>query len=121
MSNTSKAVEERELVHKDSSEAVEEDIDFLKEVAHSKLLAEQVAKLEERASGVKDRFDFEQEIMQCWSVVEDIDIACRTLLDAPDNTEDTVANMLLGMSCLYQAKFEQMFSTFEHLVRERNL
>lgn len=62
---------------------------------------------------MKDRFDFEQEIMDCWSVTNDI----QTIIDSYDGaTEDQLLNMLIGVKELYDAKFRILFDTFEGLV-----
>lgn len=67
-----------------------------------------------------DRFDFEQQIMSCWNVTTDIRTAAEYLLDAPldEGREDKIANMLLGIEALYNAKFDKLFRQFEDLVRE---
>ena len=67
-----------------------------------------------------DRFDFEQQIMNCWNVTSDIRTVTEYLLDAPleDGREDKIANMLMGIEALYNAKFDKLFSQFEDLVRD---
>ena len=67
-----------------------------------------------------DRFDFEQQIMECWRVTSDIQTVNEYLLDAPLETdrEDKIANMLLGIESLYEAKFDKLFRQFEDLVHE---
>ena len=67
-----------------------------------------------------DRFDFEQQIMQCWHVTDDIRIVTEYLLDAPleDGREDKIANMLLGIEALYNAKFDKLFLQFEALIEQ---
>ena len=71
----------------------------------------------------KDRFDLEQEIMNCWRVTDDIDSVAHFVgqinLDAKD--QDALLNMLLGMKQLYHVKFEILFDTFEELVRAGEL
>jgi len=57
-----------------------------------------------------DRFDFEQQIMECWNVTTDIRVV--------SDREDKIANMLLGIEALYEAKFDKLFRQFEVLVRE---
>ena len=69
---------------------------------------------------MKTRFDFEQEIMNCWSVVDDIDVVRHALLEQDADT-DRIDNMLLGLTELYQVKFDIMFKTFESLVSRREL
>jgi hypothetical protein len=67
-----------------------------------------------------NRFDFEQQIMQCWHVTDDIRTVTEYLLDAPleDGREDKIANMLMGIEALYEAKFDKLFQQFESLVHE---
>ena len=67
-----------------------------------------------------DRFEFEQQIMECWNVTTDIRVVSEYLMDAPleAGREDKIANMLMGIEALYQVKFEKLFRSFEELVRE---
>ena len=67
-----------------------------------------------------DRFEFEQQIMACWNVTSDVKTVAEYLMDAPlePGREDKMANMLIGIEALYEAKFEALFSQFEDLVRE---
>lgn len=69
-----------------------------------------------------DRFDFEQQIMACWNVTSDIKTVTEYLLDAPleAGREDKIANMLLGIEALYEAKFDKLFRQFETLVHEHS-
>lgn len=66
----------------------------------------------------RDRFDLEQDIMNCWSVVDDIKELNRCMLDRRKLTEDEVSNYLLGLETIYQVKFERLFETFEMLIRK---
>jgi hypothetical protein len=61
----------------------------------------------------KDRFDFEQEIMQCWNVVEDL----RILADR----NPAIAEDLKAVAHVYEMRFDNMFSTFEVLIKNGNL
>ena len=67
-----------------------------------------------------DRFDLEQEIMNCWRVTDDIDLVAtmisNTHLEPRD--QDKLMNVLIGMKELYNARFDVMFNTFETLVSE---
>jgi len=69
-----------------------------------------------------DRFDFEQQIMACWNVTSDVKTVTEYLLDAPldADREDKIANMLLGIESLYEAKFDKLFRQFETLVHEHS-
>lgn len=68
-----------------------------------------------------NRFDFEQQIMACWNVTSDINTVSKYLMDAPlePGREDKMANMLIGIEALYNAKFEELFSQFEALCSEQ--
>jgi len=86
------------------------------EKAMSKVYTDQDGKIWEAF----DRFDFEQQIMACWNVTTDIRVVSEYLLDAPleKGREDKIANMLMGIEALYEAKFDKLFRQFEQLVRE---
>ena len=65
-----------------------------------------------------NRFDFEQQIMDCWGVVDDI----KTVYNADDLRElskDEMQNLLLGLYTMYQLKFEILFKMFEDLCQQR--
>jgi len=65
----------------------------------------------------KSRFDLEQEIMGCWNIVDDLKI----LTGRWDSlSEDEKLNILIGLSNLYQLKFDVLFSTFENCIRRRD-
>jgi len=61
----------------------------------------------------KDRFDFEQEIMHCWSVTDDIKaFAAR---------EDVTTEQWQALAQVYEVKFNVLFDTFEQLLKEKKL
>lgn len=66
-----------------------------------------------------DRFHVEQEIMNCWQIVDDLG----TLLDAIDKnaTEDQIANIIIGIKDLYNFKFEKLYDNFSELVETNNI
>lgn len=72
----------------------------------------------------KINFDLEQQIQDCWHVVDDLNILFEYICDHPDfaemkpKHEDKIANILLGMKELYQLKFERCFATYEKLLEE---
>lgn len=69
-----------------------------------------------------DRFDLEQDIMECWSVVEDIKTLSWRYSDAsPPMSEDDLMNYLLGLQTIYQIKFEKLFDTFEQCIKNNTL
>lgn len=69
-----------------------------------------------------DRFDFEQQLMECWNVTSDIKTITEYILDAPlePGREDKIANMLIGIQALYDAKFDKLFRQYENLIREHS-
>ena len=60
---------------------------------------------------MKTRFDLEQDIMNCWQIVDDLDAVAGSI------TDEDIKNLLLGVKKLYQIKFEKLFSTFEDVVK----
>jgi len=61
---------------------------------------------------MKDRFDLEQEILQCWHVVDDL----KMLKDRDQLTSENIGAII----ALYGVKFNMLFATFEDCVRARS-
>ena len=59
---------------------------------------------------MSDRFDLEQQILECWKVTEDIQ------LFATQNPSD---EKWQALSTYYEAKFDQLWKTFETMCHER--
>jgi hypothetical protein len=59
-----------------------------------------------------DRFDLEERIMHCWQIVDDLDYVAELVQE-----NDRVANLVLGLKSLYQAKFEKLWETFENSIK----
>jgi len=60
-----------------------------------------------------NRFDFEQQIMQTWHVVDDL----RSLADnAKGMSKKDIVKALEGMAVLYDLKFNTVFDSFEKSV-----
>ena len=67
---------------------------------------------------MSDRFDLEQNIMQCWNVTDDIQL----YLDMYDDMdEDQRMNYLIGLKQMYQMKFERLWNNFESCVRAQKI
>jgi hypothetical protein len=66
----------------------------------------------------KDRFDLEQEILDCWGITDDLDVI---ISSEQLELDDEILNILIGLKSLYQLKFQRTFETFEQLVTQRNL
>jgi len=62
------------------------------------------------------RFTLEDQLMECWGVVDDLDMVYST--EALYQDQDRMMNVLLGMQELYKIRFQRLFDTFEHLVHE---
>ena len=60
----------------------------------------------------RDRFDLEQEILECWKVVNDIQMYIAQ--DAQPQDFNVLAEY-------YERKFDRLWDTFEHLVHTRKL
>jgi hypothetical protein len=62
------------------------------------------------------RFEVEQNIMDCWNVVDDI----KTIFHSESlyTNEDEMQNVLLGLFSLYQLKFDKLFKSYEQLLQD---
>jgi hypothetical protein len=61
---------------------------------------------------MSDRFDFEQEIMECWKITNDLQM----YIDQGASIEDT--KILIDY---YERKFQKVWDTFETLIKERKI
>lgn len=57
-----------------------------------------------------DRFDLEQQIMDCWKITDDI-----PMMEAQGAN---VADMT-SLACVYEYKFKRLWDTFETIIAER--
>jgi hypothetical protein len=62
-------------------------------------------------------FDFEQEIMKAWHVVDDIQLLNENVMETDMSTDD-IANALLGLHSIYNMRFVKVFDMFEDLCKE---
>ncbi len=66
----------------------------------------------------KDRFDLEQAIMELWHTSEDINTLYESYYDGRERwTEDRMANALLGLSELVNARGDKCFHVFEQVFK----
>lgn len=64
------------------------------------------------------QFKVEQGILDCWQITDEINhVYCS--YDNPNVTDDMRQNMLLGLHDLYNLKFEQLFDSYEQLLKEQ--
>lgn len=67
---------------------------------------------------MKNRFDLENEIMDCWSVVDDLNMVTKHFIDSPQwktmsgELADALMNKYGAISELYELKFQTLFETF---------
>lgn len=56
-----------------------------------------------------DRFDLEQQILECWAITSDIPLM-----------EEQGANVadMTSLACVYEFKFKRLWATFEAMVGE---
>jgi len=58
----------------------------------------------------KDRFDLEQNIMQCWNVIDDLNL----LIERDTVSKDTIK----AVATLYAQRFEYLWQNFENCCAE---
>jgi hypothetical protein len=76
---------------------------------------------------MSDRFDFEQQILKCWNITDDIKEVSEHFMDYHEAnfTKDRISNCLIGLAELYEIKFNKLWDLFEEvhmdLVRENKM
>ena len=60
----------------------------------------------------RDRFDLEQEILECWKVTNDINM----FIEQGSSVED-----FKSLAAYYEKKYDRLWSTFENMVHERKM
>lgn len=64
-----------------------------------------------------NRFDLEDAMSALYNLGDDIDIILHAYMDAKvAPTEDEMANMLIGVKALHEARYQKLWQTFEALV-----
>lgn len=64
---------------------------------------------------MSDRFDLEQQIMECWRVTDDLKALTEGVLE--DNlSHDDITNITIGLEKLYNLRFDRLFRTFESMI-----
>ena len=69
---------------------------------------------------MSDRFDFEQQIMKCWNVTDEIDMLYENVMEK-ELSKDEISNYLLGLHTIYEMKFNKLFDMFEQLIKEKKI
>lgn len=74
---------------------------------------------------MSDRFDLEQQILDCWKIVDDIKLLDKNVLEGTveggNLTQDEISNYLMGLESIYDLKFQQMFDTFSKLISQKKI
>ena len=65
-------------------------------------------------------FDLQQQILQCWTVTEDVKLVEEMLESSTLNPEelDRALNLLQGIRAIYDARFDRLWKTFEGVCGE---
>ena len=69
---------------------------------------------------IVDRFDLEQDIFKCWHLVDDLDQLIEMVMDR-DASNDTISNVLIGLSALYGDRFQKLMNNFEELIANEKI
>ena len=65
-----------------------------------------------------DRFDLEQQLLECWRITDDI----KTVLKITEAEDiDRTQNALIGLQEIYEQKFNDLWDTFEIMIREKRI
>ena len=61
---------------------------------------------------MSDRFDFEQQIMECWRITDEIRTVTEGITEDDLSTEQ-VSTIIHGLAGLYEMKFNKLWDCFE--------
>ena len=65
-----------------------------------------------------NRFDLEEAMSALYNLGDDIDVILHSYMDAKIRpTEDDMANMLIGVKALHNARYQKMWQIFEDLIK----
>ena len=69
-----------------------------------------------------DRFNLEAEIMSVWNTKDDLESITHRMMDDPDGpmTEDQTANILIGLSELFETRCKKLWKVFETMIHQKN-
>lgn len=68
-------------------------------------------------NGKVSSFDLEQQILNCWGVISDIDTINKQF-EITRLSQDEIQSVLAGLRQLYDYKFQQLFSVFEDYIQQ---
>ena len=61
---------------------------------------------------MSDRFDFEQQIMECWKITNEIKTVAEGITEDDLSTEQ-ISTIIHGLAGLYEMKFNKLWDCFE--------
>lgn len=64
---------------------------------------------------MSNRFDLEQQLLECWHITTDIDILAEGI-NEQNLSQDDISNALIGLRTMYEIKFDKLWRTFGYLV-----
>lgn len=70
---------------------------------------------------MSDRFDLEQSILNCWHIVDDIDLLYKNVCENDQLSKDDIANVLLGIKTIYNMRFDETFRQFEDCIKNQEI
>ena len=69
-----------------------------------------------------NRFDLEEAMSALYNMGDDIDIILHSYMDAKIRpTEDEMANMLIGVKALHNARYQRLWEVFEDLIKNKTI
>jgi hypothetical protein len=68
-----------------------------------------------------DRFDLEQKILGCWNITDELIILSEYVMENGTLDRDKIVNILIGMKCLYDLKFQDCFDLFETMIQDKKI
>jgi hypothetical protein len=65
---------------------------------------------------MSDRFDLEQNILQCWQIVEELRLFRENFSGLTNEDQDAY---IRGLELMYETKFQKLWDGFEKMVHEK--
>jgi len=65
-----------------------------------------------------NRFDFEQQLLRCWAIIDDLKEVKEALRDEDNNNNDTIVAYINSICVLYEMKFNELFKQFETSIQK---
>jgi hypothetical protein len=65
-----------------------------------------------------NRFDFEQQLLRCWAIIDDLKDVKEALRDEDNSNNDTMIAYLNSICVLYEMKFNKLFEQFETSIQK---